>query len=157
MMIDNSYGPLIQSLPLTLAHYIGEEPTSTSGVQRKCPESSEVLGYETEAAAAVDLEAQNPACVGISTNSKEIAALNMTSEDEPDITHRDPTDYGFAHPAASRPQRTIWMATDTLGLSAEEMESLQERGIDVSISDARMDAMGNVTIQGPPPDGESRS
>jgi len=42
-------------------------------------------------------------------------------------------------------------------LSAEEMAAIRERGIDVSSADAEMDAKGNVTIQGPPPDEESRA
>ncbi|KAF7983502.1 hypothetical protein HWV62_21828 [Athelia sp. TMB] len=52
-------------------------------------------------------------------------------------------DYGFAHPAASRPQRTVWLARDALGLAAEEEKANRERGIDVSTRDAQMDLKGH--------------
>ena len=153
-MINDSYGPLIHSLPLTLADHIGEEPTRASEAPRESEESHDVVSSEKKAAIAdADPEAQTSG-VGRSTNGGEEA---VEEDGEPDMKPREQHDYGFAHPAASRPQRTIWMAKDTLGLSAEEMTALQERGIDVSCEDADMDAKGDVTIQGPPPDEESRA
>lgn len=150
MMINDSYGPLIHSLPLSLADRTGEEPTRSSETPR---ESEESRDNEKKAAVISDLEAQEDVGVG-STKGK--GAASPSSDDEADIKPREQPDYGFAHPAASRPQQTIWMAKDTLGLSAEEMAALRERGIDVSTVDAEMDAKGDVTIQGSPPDEESR-
>jgi calcium permeable stress-gated cation channel len=152
MMIDDSYGPLIHSLPLTLAEDIGEEPAQVFKVPHESEESRDIVDNEQKAITS-DSEAQNS--TGISWSKR--ATARMASDDEPDIQHREQTDYGFAHPAASRPQQTIWMAKDILGLSAKEVKALQERGIVVSTMDAEMDAKGNVTIQGPPPDGESRA
>ena len=154
MMIDDSFGPLIQSLPLTLSHRIGDEITRESEAAREYDESRQIAENEKN---AIDLEAQNGADVGASTDGREEAASQTSWDDEPDMDYREQADYGFAHPAASRPQRTVWMAKDTLGLSSAEMAALQERGIDVSIEDAEMDAMGNVRILGPPPEGESRA
>jgi len=152
MMINDSYGPLIHSLPLTLADHIGEEPTRSDDA----PEESN--GKDKQAAITEsDPEAQNSAGVGRSTNGDEKPASPTSVDEEQDMKPREQPDYGFAHPAASRPQQTIWMAKDTLGLSAEETAALRERGIDVSTVDAEMDAKGNVTIQGPPPDEESRA
>jgi len=148
MMINDSYGPLIHSLPLTLADQIGEEPTRASEAPRDSDESPGGLVTE-KAATAADTEATRSAKVGKSTDNED--------DDEPDMQPREQPDYGFAHPAASRPQRTIWMAKDTLGLSTEEIAAIRERGIDVSDVDAEMDAEGNVTIQGPPPDEETRA
>lgn len=139
-MINDSYGPLINSLPLTLADHIGEEPTV----------AAEAAGVEVPDKETDDPEAQN---VGRSTNGKERDA----SDEEPDMQPGEQPDYGFAHPAVSRPQQTIWMARDTLGLTAEEVTALRAKGIDVSTAGAEMDAKGDVTIQGPPPDEESRS
>jgi len=152
MMINDSYGPLIHSLPLSLADHIGEEPTRSS----EAPVESHDNENLKKAAVVSDPEAQNDVGVGKSTNGKELPA-RPSSDDEPDMKPGEQPDYGFAHPAASRPQQTIWMAKDTLGLSAEEMSAIRERGIDVSSADAEMDAKGNVTIQGPPPDEESRA
>lgn len=61
-------------------------------------------------------------------------------------------DYGFAHPAASRPQRTIWLPRDELGLVTEEERACAEAGVDVSDKNAQMDAKGKVDIVGGPPD-----
>lgn len=61
-------------------------------------------------------------------------------------------EYGFAHPAASRPQRTVWIPKDTLGLGEEEERACQEAGVDVSVSNATMNEKGKVAISGAPPD-----
>lgn len=143
-MINDSYGPLIHSLPLSLANHI--ETVSPRG-------SEDAVTDEKKAAITADMESQEEAGAG---KSKGKAA--STEDDEPspdDMKPRAQINYGFAHPAASRPQRVIWMAKDTLGLTAEEVTALKERGIDVSTEDATMDAKGKVTIQGPPPDEES--
>jgi len=149
-MINDSYGPLLHSLPLSLADRLGEEPTSAVEEPRESQESHDAVASEKKAAIAADPEAQNSAGVGKSANGNE-------ADDETDMKPREQPDYGFAHPAVSKPQRTVWMARDTLGLSAEEAAANKERGIDVSLVDANMDAKGNVTIQGPPPDEESRA
>lgn len=61
-------------------------------------------------------------------------------------------DYGFAHPAASRPQRTVWLPRDTLGLAEEEERGCRDAGVDVSLADATMNEKGKVDISGSPPD-----
>jgi hypothetical protein len=155
MMINDSYGPLIHSLPLTLADHVGEAPKRAS---EATPESEESPGAGKEKATiAPDPEAQIRPSAGKSVKDESEEASNTPSDEEPDMRVREQPDYGFAHPAASRPQRTIWMAKDTLGLSAEELAALKERGIDATNEDAEMDAKGHVTIQGPPPGEESRA
>ena len=61
-------------------------------------------------------------------------------------------DYGFAHPAVSRPQRTVWIPKDTLGLAREEEKACKEAGIRISHINAEMDETGKVGIDGGPPD-----
>lgn len=140
MMINDSYGPLIHSLPLSLADRVGvdlpKETVDADGTNGKDRNSE-------------DPEAQSPT----SLKGKGVA----TDDDDEMSAPHQPVDYGFAHPAASRPQQTIWIARDTLGLTAEEMDAMRERGIAVSSVDAEMDGKGAVSIQGPPPDEESRA
>ena len=79
-------------------------------------------------------------------------------------------EYGFAHPAASRPQRTVWIPADELGhgtsilraivkgscahaLSGEEeARACRDAGVNASTHDAVVDPKGKVDILGPPPD-----
>jgi hypothetical protein len=61
-------------------------------------------------------------------------------------------DYGFAHPAASRPQRTVWLPKDTLGIAEEEVQACQGSGVDASLKNAVMNEQGKVNVTGPPPD-----
>jgi hypothetical protein len=61
-------------------------------------------------------------------------------------------EYGFAHPAASRPQRIVWLPLDPLGLVKEEVKANREAGVDVAVQDAVMNEKGKVEILGPPPD-----
>jgi hypothetical protein len=61
-------------------------------------------------------------------------------------------EYGFAHPAASRPQRIVWLPLDPLGLVKEEVKANREAGVDVAAQDAVMNEKGKVDILGPPPD-----
>src|ERR1700683_4165867 len=118
MMIDDSFGPLIQSLPLTLSHRIGDEITRESEAAREYEESRDVAEDEKNPIITSDLEAQNSAGVGGSINGREETAPHSSWDDEPDMDYREQADFGFAHPAVSRPQRTIWMAKDALGLSS---------------------------------------
>ena len=60
--------------------------------------------------------------------------------------------YGFAHPAASRPQRIVWIPKDTLGLTEEEVNCCEEAGVRVSFVNAKIDETGKVGIDGGPPD-----
>lgn len=61
-------------------------------------------------------------------------------------------EYGFAHPAASRPQRTVWIPRDEMGLGEEEARGCGEAGVGCSLEGARMDGRGKVEISGAPPD-----
>jgi len=76
-------------------------------------------------------------------------------------------EYGFMHPAASRPQRPIWIpsvgsgrdgrhtVTDAEGETtweSEEVQKLKEVGLDVSTDSAGIDGVkGRVDVWGPPP------
>ena len=60
--------------------------------------------------------------------------------------------YGFAHPAASRPQRIVWIPEDTLGLTEEEVRGCEEARVRVGFGNAKLDETGKVGVDGGPPD-----
>jgi len=61
-------------------------------------------------------------------------------------------EYGFAHPAASRPQQTVWLPRDTLGIAEEEVKACRDMGVEASLKDGVMNEKGKVDISGVPPD-----
>lgn len=78
-------------------------------------------------------------------------------EDEQDMAQHKEHDYRFPHPAAaSRPQRAVWIARDSLGLAAAEKKANRQRRGDVSSADAMVDGAGMIVIGGPPPDEKPR-
>ncbi|KZP25055.1 DUF221-domain-containing protein [Athelia psychrophila] len=206
-MINNSYGPLLHSLPLSLVDRIEARPLEVPAEQRGAGgkggvemereqrgvqpawERAQQEEYSTGASASqapMDAKiAAEKAHYGKNANAagtgdgrpypfqgndreehqqQQAHAYPPSSpqdsngdEDEQDMKQPEEHDYGFAHPAASRPQRTVWIARDSLGLGAEEARANRERGIDVSLADAEMDGTGKVVIAGPPPDEESRA
>jgi hypothetical protein len=103
-LVNNSYGPLINALPLSLA----------------------------------DKTFKSPAREGDDGGIK----VEKRLEDE----------YGFAHPAISRPQRTVWIPRDADGVAKSEEEASRAAGVHVSSEGATVDERGNVDITAPPPD-----
>lgn len=68
------------------------------------------------------------------------------------VAEEEEENYGFAHPAASRPQRTVWIPKDEFGLAEEEERACREMGVAVSDAHTTIDAKGNVDVTGGPPD-----
>lgn len=60
-------------------------------------------------------------------------------------------EYGFTHPAASRPQRVVWLPRDVLALAEEESRGCRDAGVDVSMDRAEINEKGKVDISGAPP------
>ncbi|KAK0421516.1 hypothetical protein EV421DRAFT_1917173 [Armillaria borealis] len=78
-----------------------------------------------------------------------MAAKNMKER------QKEEDSYGFSHPAASRPQRIVWLplAHGAVGeLSKSEARECLDHGVIVSLVDAEMNEKGKVAITGPPPD-----
>ena len=61
-------------------------------------------------------------------------------------------DYGFAHPALTRPQRVVWIPEDTLGLGSEEVQTNEGSGVLATTAGANMNAGGKVVIHAQPVD-----
>ncbi|KAF5381347.1 hypothetical protein D9615_008345 [Tricholomella constricta] len=132
IIINNSYGPLLHALPLSLKD---KTYTDTPTIQQQPSiEETTPLAGKGKSIEASPRDVRDPAGPNSTTKAK-------TDEE-----------YGFAHPAASRPQRTVWLPRDTLGLAEEEERGCREAGVDVSIQDAQMNGVGKVDITGSPPD-----
>jgi hypothetical protein len=169
MLINNSYGPLLHALPLTLAHKsygmpqtgepdeeIGDEESADFGgdASPTDPEKNESIPPKankdvTEEARVPPPLVTNPGS-GIQHNQgpgpskeygKSVAVEGKRNE--------GPTD--FNHPASVEPQRIVWIPQDPLGLGELEAQELQKEGVESSTENATIDADGHVDIQGPPP------
>ena len=94
----------------------------------------------------------NRPSVSASSDNDKLAEQGL-DKDSPNMAEEEVEErYGFAHPAASRPQRIVWLPKDTLGLTEEEVRGCEEAGVKVSYVDARLNETGKVDIDGGPPD-----
>ncbi|KAJ6488018.1 hypothetical protein C8R45DRAFT_902598 [Mycena sanguinolenta] len=138
LFIGNAYGPLKHALPLSLADktFSGNAAVERSDTAVTAPESHEMT--ETTAGTRKNEEYE-----GLTDRQREgNRVARIKSEEE----------YGFAHPAASRPQRIVWFPHDRLGLAEEEERGCREAGVDCSVKDAELNDKGKVDISGAPPD-----
>ncbi|KAI0070905.1 DUF221-domain-containing protein [Panus rudis PR-1116 ss-1] len=153
IIINNSYGPLIHSLPLTLA-----DKTYSAGDNQvnERERSSSVRSAANEGQ-------NNPALKNSSgTSTTPNSPITDTSSARVGGTHsREPSIKGvdeeagpkeFYHPASVEPQRVVWLPKDQLGLAEAEVVAIRERGILASVRNAVMDVKGHVDIQGAPPE-----
>ncbi|KAG8853288.1 hypothetical protein FRB96_008373 [Tulasnella sp. 330] len=180
LIINNSYGPLLTSLPLTLAHKsYGMPQESNSPDELNDGDDNERrrltdgqyngTGKEQGIGAIVDRQPAVASRVPPTevNNSRFDQAgkiethagrpTNMDgSEDEDgnevplEKVKEMPTD--FNHPASVEPQRTIWLPRDTLGLADSEVRNLEANGIDASTQHADINEKGKITIDGRPPE-----
>jgi hypothetical protein len=128
IIINNSYGPLIHALPLSLADMTFTYPEERADdIQAEPRQSMEDQAKLTDQ--------------GLASPDANEERKKLTEDD-----------YGFAHPAASRPQRIVWIPKDALGLSDEELEKCKAAGVEVGDENAFMDEKGKVDVSGGPPD-----
>ena len=90
----------------------------------------------------------------VSSSADDKLAEQDLTKDAPDLAAQEEEfeSYGFAHPAASRPQRIVWIPKDTLGLTEEEVKGCEEARVRVGFANAKMNESGKVDIDGGPPD-----
>ena len=131
MIINHSYGPLLHALPLSLADRTYTAPSTIR--------QEETLPLTGKSSVSIEESDRDPKAKQKSLDASTKAKAE--SEDE----------YGFAHPAISRPQRTVWLPKDTLGLGGEEVRACIDAGVDASTKDAAMNEKGKVDISGAPP------
>lgn len=135
VIINNSYGPLEKALPLTLADKMYNPEVA-----------SQHAGPSSEAGAALSDKASSDD--HFSHNVVPLGSREQLAASDPE--ERDP---GFAHPAISEPQRTIWLPRDTLGLAEDEQRACEEASVDASVGpNASMDEKGKVDVTGFPPE-----
>ncbi|KDQ58423.1 hypothetical protein JAAARDRAFT_667498 [Jaapia argillacea MUCL 33604] len=154
-IINNSYGPLIESLPLSLADqsYTSEE-TSAIGE----PNAITTREKRSESVSTDGGKAKAKETGGVSFPGAGVEADKDASHPLPDIPRRGSSglvDEGpkeFDHPAAVNPQRIVWLPVDDLGLGEAEAEVNRERGIEVSLDGAVMNEKGQVDVDSAPPD-----
>jgi len=158
MIMNNSYGPLIEPLPLSLADKTYKAPQAAPEIP---PTNDTVTGKAKETDTAGETSPQDDSKQAGDVQHEEKEAPHPDIAPAPAIQeqsteHRrqqvSEEEYGFAHPAASRPQRIIWLPLDPLGLANEEEKANKEAGVDAAVQDAVMNEKGNVDISGPPPD-----
>jgi hypothetical protein len=150
-VINDSFGPLVRAL--SLSHVGGtfrhpEPSVEPHGVHaRSHPKRKETIdsGF---APSPIDKP-----CASSSSGS----GIEHTPESDHDniFFARTPDgeeDYGFAHPAVSRPQRVVWIPDDSLNLGREEVQANREAGIKATTLNAVMDENGKVNVTGPPVD-----
>ena len=112
------------------------------------PPAVEVSGKARAYSSAVDQFSLNRPSV--SSDIENLTESHLRTSDV--AAQEEEESYGFAQPAASRPQRIVWIPKDTLGLSMEEERACKEAGVMVSHVNAGMDETGKVRIDGGPPD-----
>ncbi|CCA74265.1 related to RSN1-Overexpression rescues sro7/sop1 in NaCl [Serendipita indica DSM 11827] len=163
-ILNNSYGPLVHSLPLTLAH-------KSYGMPQTGEVDEEIGGNENED------DFDNDAPSDEKTGKKMVPPADGTDQDRAaaatahssHIQHNQgpgpsaeygtsvpvegkrnegPTD--FNHPCLE-PQRVVWIPQDPLGVGELESRHLNEQGVEASTENATMDERGKVDIQGHPP------
>lgn len=154
--MSNSYGPLMQALPLSLAERsYSSPPTSpahTTGAGPSSAASPDYAAYENNNTNTGN-NGNNNTAERVATNPSQSVHSErdgLTAPQAQSQAQRE-EEYGFAHPAASRPQRTVWFPRDRLGLAEEEERACREAGVDVSVQRAEVDEKGKVGISGAPP------
>jgi hypothetical protein len=175
MLINNSYGPLLHSLPLTLAHKsygmpqtgeqdeeIGDDESADFGGEESPDSPSDLKKKETVPPKArpghngvtEESRVPPPIMTGGNTGLQHNQGPGPSAEYGASVPvegkrNEGPTD--FNHPASVEPQRIIWIPQDPLGLGEAESSELMKDGIESSTENATMDAKGHVDIQGHPP------
>ncbi|KAF9219491.1 DUF221-domain-containing protein [Gyrodon lividus] len=161
LIINNSYGPLISALPLSISDKthkfdssLEDDSGSPSTEKRRetldsghipsptHPRPSHSIGHES---------IQEQPLIHSSHSERSVASPRL--DDYYFAKHPDGTfDYGLAHPALTRPQRVVWIPEDALGLGKEEVRANAETGVLASTEGAKMDEKGSVEVRGVPVD-----
>lgn len=145
---------------------VDAEAGRASGIseeRRVHPKARDGLGASTEDGHQDGSDASHGS--GAARKDKKIAAL-MEDKEKSELER-----YGFAHPAASRPQRTVWIPHFTPrfvnektgetevdefvevlhGMGERQTQACVEAGVDARERGARMDGKGKIEVDSGPP------
>lgn len=174
IVINNSYGPLLHALPLSLAEKTWGSGTPDSGWTGN---SMEMARQPTTTTRDGDYRESADEQRGILPNKHQqdqqhfaspkdsrhatSAAAGGSDRQRPPLD-RDGSDaqfedYGFSHPATSRPQRIVWLPQDPNGFVDEEQRAAESAGVKTSTRHSTMNEKGKVDVDGPPPDDVSEN
>lgn len=180
MILNNSYGPLIHALPLSLADNTGGFDLNREAAEQDLRDRSSTADGHSVADDEIKKEKVRRTSVGTvqsvrpdkgntsavpspsapqDAEEQDAEETNSQTANPPEIKPVD-EDAGpkeFYHPASVEPQRIVWIPQDQLGIAAEEEQEIRDAGINVSTEGAAMDDKGHVDISGPPPGGEARA
>ena len=179
MILNDSYGPLLRSLPLSLVDRASQDEvndTDDNSVDKKTGDDAFSTGVDIAVSGGGEPPAPTrrngargtlPPLSGkipFSDNNPEISEITPTNDNLNDGAQQKPGDkqpegepserYGglrdFTHPALD-PARIVWIPQDTLGLGEEEARDIRSRGIDVATRGAYMNEKGAVDVDTYPP------
>jgi len=191
IILNNSFGPLIVALPLSLKDRVGKGVSveENNDDVDKVPEgAAKQQEIEAESKAAGKARRSEDIETGITeeprTSSSDQEHQGSRSNDTITKEEKKIADakenaeasevekYGFAHPAASRPQRTIWIPkfvpvvkkakgepqleedpflAELKGIAKRLIADDREAGVDSSLKGAKIDGKGKIYISGAPP------
>ncbi|KAJ4468911.1 hypothetical protein J3R30DRAFT_3385050 [Lentinula aciculospora] len=161
IIINNMYNPLKHALPLSMVERMYHEEDVAPAEQAGPSSNTKDEGYHMNRVESKNVRGPSVDDDRLKLQNSDDNVIERQSNGEDSIKPtpelqipRAEETYGFAHPAASRPQRTIWMPKDQLGLAEEEERACREKGIDISTKNAEMNEKGkvNLTGDGQPPD-----
>lgn len=171
-IMNNSYKPLIHSIPLSIANRTYDAGNTASS--RPPPPEREAAKLESDVrkkdyAPKKSESSSNPTSAG-AVNAATAVDANDTarssfdgsrsSSPSPSAKPIDPEasdSVDFRNPAAFEPQQTIWLPRDTLDLALDAERVIAGDGICVTTEGASMDAKGHVDVSAAPPDQDRRS
>ncbi len=148
LTLNNSYGPLIHALPLSLSDRMAKAP------EIEGTDGGKVGGNYTQ---DPDMEIAGKS----SRKHRERVAVrpsrDSSSNGSPDVHVGGPTDNStshledFAHPASRESQQIVWIPHDPLGIGENEAAACQAQGVRVSMDGAMMNGKGRVDVDRAPP------
>ncbi|EJD51160.1 DUF221-domain-containing protein [Auricularia subglabra TFB-10046 SS5] len=167
MILNSSYGPMLHSLPLTLANQSYGMPQD-----KDRPPSVEIgrdEDAEDEQAVPMSPDSHKRLRASLSPSEMDTASRSghsytpMPDGQQPIREHYDPNEgthaegkhndepADFDHPAAVEPQRIVWIPSDALGLGDAEVAACRTAGVLAGSDNALMDDKGHVDVRGHPP------
>jgi len=141
LVINNSFAPLLRALPMT---YARRSYSSRSDENSEDAESYEAPNGESDEKS--DSRKMSMASEGKKPIVSQPAGPSVAVEGK---RNEGPTD--FTHPAATEPQRIVWLPHDELGLAESEVADMRAQGIESSTENATVNAKGHTEIDGHPP------